>query len=343
MSATPVQPPPLAWSWSSVGRGVVLAVPASVAAVDDVRTAAALAIGLMPVAPLPLAPARKGRLRAGLFGVLAAASIVVGGLLAVWPPLAVAGILAIAVVAGRAVAQRPSAMLVLTLCLPLVGIGLSYPGLSTVGPVAALIVLGSAYAVAVSLCWPAGPSRQPAPAASALPPGDLVRYGWLAGLAGAVCAAVGFALDLEHVGWATAASLLVMRPAPLQQRQRSLDRLGDVVLGAIVAATLVLVDPPGGGYALAIGLAVVVATATGGSRRYVLPFFTTFFVFLLLLGDDPSDARSRFWERVGETALGVGVAALFGFVVPAVLDRRTASRVGSAPGGTEGRASGGSG
>ena len=321
MTATSIAPR-VAWSWSSVVRGIVLAVPASVAALHDVQTGAALAIGLMPVAPLPLAPTRRGRLRSGLFGVLAAASLVVGGLLATWPPLAVFGMLSIGVVAGRLAASRPAGMLVLSLCLPLIGVALSYPGLSTVGPLALLIVLGSAYAVVVALLWPARPSGPPPEPLPPLPRAYLVRYGWLVGLAGAVCAAIGFALDLEHVGWAPAAALLVMRPRRPVQGLRSVDRLADVVLGATLAIALVTIGLPDWGYALAVGLAAIVATATGGSRWYVLPFFTTFYVFLMLLADDPGDARSRFWERVGETALGVAVAAFFAYVVPALLDRR---------------------
>lgn len=75
-----------------------------------------------------------------------------------------------------------------------------------------------------------------------------------------------------------------------------------------------------------LGLAAVLATATGGSRWYVLPTFTTFYVFLMLVSPDPSEASSRFWERVGETAFGVGVAAALGLAVPALLDRRARAR-----------------
>ena len=42
----------------------------------------------------------------------------------------------------------------------------------------------------------------------------MLDYGVRLGLAGAVCAAIGFALDLEHVGWAVTAALIVMRPSP---------------------------------------------------------------------------------------------------------------------------------
>jgi uncharacterized membrane protein YccC len=79
-------------------------------------------------------------------------------------------------------------------------------------------------------------------------------------------------------------------------------------------------------------LVVIAATATAGSRWYVLPTFTTYLVFILLLARDPSDADSRFWERALETALGVGVAAIASFVLlPAVTRWRNRRAAASAP------------
>jgi hypothetical protein len=53
------------------------------------------------------------------------------------------------------------------------------------------------------------------------------------------------------------------------------------------------------------------------SRWYVTPAFTTFLVFLLLLYAVPATAGSRLTERIAETALGVGIAYVFGLAVPA--------------------------
>jgi len=94
----------------------------------------------------------------------------------------------------------------------------------------------------------------------------ILRYGYAAGAAGALCAAVGFALDLEHVGWAPAAALLVMRPLPEVQRMRSLDRVIDVVVGAAAAIALTALGAPDWAYALAVLVGVAAATATAGSR-----------------------------------------------------------------------------
>ena len=51
-----------------------------------------------------------------------------------------------------------------------------------------------------------------------------------------VAAAIGFILDLEHVGWACAAALLVMRPSADMQRLRSAGRILAVAIGALAGA-----------------------------------------------------------------------------------------------------------
>jgi uncharacterized membrane protein YccC len=323
----------ITWRWSYALRGLVTAAPAAVAALGDLELGAALTVGLLPVCPLPLPPTRAGRVGLGGYGVLAAASILLGGVLAQWPPLAVAGLVLAGGALGHAVARyrRPVMMLGLLLCMPLYAVGLSYSGLEAVRGVAADILLGSAWAVAVAVVWPQGLGEAEHEAPKPGPPAvDMVVYGWAAGVAGATCATIGFAADLEHVGWAPAAALLVMRPNPPVQRLRSADRLADVAVGALLAILLVLAGPPAWVYAIAILLVGVAATATSGSRWYVLPTFTTFLVFVLLLAQHPADAEIRFWERLIETGLGVGVAALTSFVlVPALAGRlaRTRDRV----------------
>jgi hypothetical protein len=309
------------WGWSGALRGLLLAIPAMVVAVDDPARAALLALGVVPTACVPLPPRRRDRIQPAVLGILCGLALFVGGVLALWAPLAVVGIFGIAVLSSRIAAGRRLGVVALTLLLPLTGIGLSFSDVSTAAGLAVLISLGSIYALLVSLLWPAGAGTgavaQPGPP----PRGLILRFGYLAGTAGAVCAAVGFALDLEHVGWATGAALLVMRPAREAQESRSVGRVLDVLLGAATAIVLVHLDPPGWVYGVALAVVVAGATATVGSRWYVLPTFTTFLVFLMLLVNSPDDAASRFWERTLETVLGVGVAAVVGLLVPALLAR----------------------
>ena len=201
----------------------------------------------------------------------------------------------------------------MTLSLPLAGVGLSYPDLGKAAGIAGLMVLGSVFACAVTMLWP---EREPPPRPPRPPIGPTLDYGIRLGLAGATAAAVGFILDLEHVGWACAAALLVMRPAPEMQRLRSIGRIIAVAVGALAAILLVKAAPPAGVYSAAVIVAFgPVAGGTHGSRWYVTPAFTTFLVFLLLLSSDPSTAQSRFNERLLETVLGVGIAYFYGLVM----------------------------
>ena len=71
----------------------------------------------------------------------------------------------------------------------------------------------------------------------------MVEYGVRLGLAGAVSAGLGFALDLDHKGWATAACLLVMRPTPEMTKLRGAGRAISVSVGALWSAYVVSVGP----------------------------------------------------------------------------------------------------
>ncbi|WP_172806349.1 FUSC family protein [Aeromicrobium choanae] len=294
-------------------------------ATRDVQLAAVLAIGVIPAACVPLPATRRARLRPAVLGALAAASLFVGSVLAESPPLAVVGIFVFAVVASRAAVGRPLGAVALSLCLPLVGVGLSLSSIAVGATLAAVVLGGSVYAFLVSQLWPSRPSSG-TPASLASPGAASLRsFGYRAGLAGAICAGTGFALGLEHVGWATGAALLVMRPAPAVQQARSVGRIVDVVLGAALSIGLVTSGAPAGVVAAALGIAVICATATAGSRWYVVPAFTTFIVFVLLLSHAPDQAQERFWERVLETGFGIAVAALVGYwTLPRV--RRPSSR-----------------
>ena len=319
--------PGLAWSWSSALLGAAYAVPAGLLAIDDARGGLAAAVGVLPAAIAGLPPRRRGRRLLVVLGVLTGVPMLVGGLLAGVPVVAVAAVFALGVGAAWLAMRSRAGWIAMTLALPMVGVGLSYSSVSEAAALAALMVAGSVFAYGVSLLWPERPppARPEGPAPGA---GVTLGYGARLGAAGASAAAIGFLLDVQHVGWACAAALLVMRPAPEMQRLRSAGRLVAVAAGALVAIALLRAEPATGWYAPIILTVVGAAAATRGSRWYVTPAFTTFLVFLLLLFSDPGDASWRFGERMGETALGVGLAYLFGLLLPAVARGRLAERDG---------------
>jgi uncharacterized membrane protein YccC len=84
---------------------------------------------------------------------------------------------------------------------------------------------------------------------------------------------------------------------------------------------LIEISPPAAVFAAVFGLALTLASATRGSRFYILPAFTTFFVIMLLGYSNPDNAPSRLFERINETALGVAIALFFGILLPALMTR----------------------
>jgi uncharacterized membrane protein YccC len=244
-----------------------------------------------------------------------------GGLLANVPVLAVLAIVAFGAAAALLAARARFGIVVMNLSLPMVGIGLSYSAIGKAIGMAALMIVGGAFACGVSMLLP---ERPPRPRDQRRPPAPTLDYGIRLGLAGATAAAIGFIFSLEHVGWACAAALLVMRPSAEMQRLRSVGRIVAVAVGALAAIVVVHLDPPAAVYSLAAILAVALAGATRGSRWYVTPTFTTFMVFLLLLFAHPHDSAYRFGERLLETALGVAIAYAYGLALPALRERARA-------------------
>lgn len=322
-AGAPGTQPRLAWEPRSAAFAAVCSLPGAVVALGDPTLGLALMVGVLPAAIIGLPPTRRARARTLLLGVLIGVPVAIGGVLTNVPVIAVASILALGPLAARLAASSQLGVVALSLSLPMAGIGLSYPEIPVALSVSALIVAGSAFACVVSMAWPqttsTGPARPPGPAPT-------VAYGMRVGAAGATAAAIGYALGLEHVGWASAAAMLVMRPSAEMQRLRSTGRILAVAVGAALAIVLIGIDPAAIIYAAAGVAALAIAAGTHGSRWYVTPAFTTFLVFLLLLDSNPEDAQWRFAERLGETALGVALAYLFGLALPRLLARRGARR-----------------
>ena len=123
-----------------------------------------------------------------------------------------------------------------------------------------------------------------------------------------------------------------MRPFPDMQELRSWGRVASVFLGALAAVALLRLHPADWVLAATTLAALAGVAATRGSRWYVTPFFTTFLVIKLLLVSNFSSAAAhwRFWERVGLTLLGVGVAYRFGLALPKVPARLFVEAAGTA-------------
>ncbi|MFF0815487.1 FUSC family protein [Rhodococcus sp. NPDC003318] len=309
----------VAWSWAPAAITAVAAVPAAVLTATDVQAGAAATLGVLPAAAVGIPSRRRHRVVLLVAGPLLGLSMMLGSLVSSTPVLALVTIFALAVGSVR-LARVPRwarlGTLTTALVLPMVGIGLSFDGIDTTLRLTGLFTAGSAVVWLLSLLLPSTPGadrpRQPAPPAG---------YGYLLGAVGVVTAAIGFALDLDHVGWACAAALLVMRPDPQLQWWRTTGRFVSVVAGAALATSLVYLDPPQQVYCLVFPVVIGLAAGIHGSRFYLLPLFTTFFVILLLGYSDLAVAQSRLLERVGETALGLGAAAVIGVAGPAVFAR----------------------
>src|SRR4051812_25418276 len=271
----------LAWSWASAALGAIYGVPGAAVAAAHVRPGLALAVGVLPAAIAGFPRTRRARFSVVILGVATGLSMFCGGILAQAPVLAVAAIGLLGILTARLAARSGAGRIAMPLTLPLVGIGFSYTDVEVAAGAAALMVAGSLYAFVMLMIWP-HTARAAAPPRGS-PAAPTLGYGVRLGAAGATAAAIGFALDLEHVGWTCAAALLVMRPAADMQRLRSVGRIVAVTAGAAAAVALVRIGPTGFTYGVAAIAAVSAAAPPHAPRWDGTPPLTTLPVFLLLL------------------------------------------------------------
>jgi hypothetical protein len=317
--------PPIAWHWTYFLLGAVYAIPAMTVLPFNATAGLALAVGVLPVAAFPLPATRRARRTVPVVGALSALGFVLGSLLTQVPPLAVVAMFGLAF-GGVMWARRGRAgALVLALVLPLTGIALSYEDFAQGASIALLVLGGSLYGWVIGSLWPERTPLIP-PRPQEATRREAVVYGILLGLAAACAAAIGYALSLEHVGWATGAALLVMRPTRQQLLLRSVGRATSVVLGALCAAVFAALPLPTSVTVIAVGAVLASLSATQGSRWYVAGAFTTFLALTLILQDASELPGARFAERTLETAIGVGLALLFGVVIPSAIRAIRSSR-----------------
>src|SRR5215471_19198556 len=148
----------IVWKWRDALFGLALAVPgAAVILSGHVKPGIALLVGVLAAAGVEMPPTRKRRIGIFVIGFVFAVSIVVGAFLAQWPVVAVVGIALIAFGAAQLAARKPLGVLVMSLALPLMGIGFSYD-LQGAASFTALDIVGSLYAWLVSLLFREYPS-----------------------------------------------------------------------------------------------------------------------------------------------------------------------------------------
>jgi hypothetical protein len=309
--------PTIAWRWSWALLGAVCSLPAALVTLGNPSFGLALAFGALPAAAVGVRGRRRERHVILVVGACIALRLVLGALLSGFWLAAVGGIFVLSLGAAILSAHARVGTLLMVLAVPMVGAGLSFNGdISIAGRLAVLLIAGSIHGWLVCLLWPE--EKVTARARAELPlRAVMAEYGVRLGLAGAVCAGLGFALTLEHKGWATAACLLVMRPTAEMTRLRGAGRAISVFAGALAACVLSIGDVAPVVIAVAVTLALAGLAGTRSSRWYVTAGFTTFIVILLLVYGRPEQEESRFLERVAETLLGVGIALIFGVLVPA--------------------------
>lgn len=311
------------WVWADAGRCALCALPAAlvIAAVDATK-GLAWATGILPAAIVGMAPQRRDRSKLVMIGGLFGVSIAIGSLLSQTALLAVLGIFLVAYGSAVLASRVAFGALALAMCAPVAAVGLSYTELSQALALGLIMFAGSVWSYLVFMLWaerPATPENRP----TLLPMPFAHAYGILLGLAAASSAAVGEAIHTDHVGWATAAAMFVMRPKREMQQLRSVGRVVSVFVGALAAVAFVRTGPPAVAVAGVAIAAIASMGATRTSRWYVSPLFSTFLVLTLLLYSDATAAQEqwRFNERVGETVLGVSFAYIYGLAVPQVLEK----------------------
>src|SRR5829696_6689236 len=118
------RPSGLVWEWSPAALGALYALPAAIVVLDDRSRGLALAVGVLPAAIIGLAPTRRGRFATVVLGACVGVPMFVGGLLSGVPVLAVASIAVLGVVSALLAARSRFGQIVMSLSLPMVGVGL---------------------------------------------------------------------------------------------------------------------------------------------------------------------------------------------------------------------------
>jgi Fusaric acid resistance protein-like len=322
----------ITWDWADAGRGGLCALPGAVIVLAvDVGLGVIFALGTVVVAMLGVPPGRSQRARLGLVGLGFAVAYGLGSTVALWEVAAVVALTLLAYAAVLLSERKPAAKLLPAMLVPAFALGMNHPAPD--GFVfAGVLLAGGAWATLVTYLWPqtrppgiASRESQPEPApASARRAGGV--YAVLFAAAAGIGLALGFLLDLTHVAWAAAAALFIMRPDPGLLASRAVGRTVATLAGVVAARLIYRRGPSEIAIAVVTIAAVSAMVATRTSRWYVSAAGSGLIVLLVSGVGSKKEFDVSFVERLGETAIGAGLALTFGVAVPFALRRLAPSR-----------------
>ena len=200
----------LIWSWRNVRfTAVIAAIPVIIIDTGHIEAELSLLLGALPASIMGLPPTRKRRRKIIVIGILIGVFLMLSSFMAQWAIVAIPGMFLLAFGAALLLSRRTIGIVALTICLPIAGVGLSYPGLVNSVPLSLLYIIGSVVAYGWSLCFKEHKPEQPAerPLMSSK---QSRNYGLRLGLMAATATTMGFALGFEHIGWLVGAALFVM-------------------------------------------------------------------------------------------------------------------------------------
>jgi hypothetical protein len=120
-----------------------------------------------------------------------------GSFIAQWAIVAIPGMSLLAFGAALLLSRRTIGTVALTICLPIAGVGLNYPGLVNSVPLALLYIIGSVVTYGWSLCFKEYKPEQPAERPS-MSSKQSRNYGLRLGLMAAAATTTGFEHRLAY-------------------------------------------------------------------------------------------------------------------------------------------------
>jgi hypothetical protein len=300
---------PIVLDPAEAARGAACALPGAVVLLTaNVSAGMVCALGALPAAMVGVPPRRRGAVALLPVGIAFALAYIIGSVVGQVPALAVAALGAAASTAIRAAAVKPAARVLPALVVPAFALGMN-EALPDSLALAAAFAGGTAWAALVAAAWPKRPPPRPA-APSPQAPTNTNTYAYRFAAAGAIGLALGYILDLDHVAWAAAAALFIMRPDPRMARSRALGRAAATTVGVVAAGLILHRGPAEAALAAVVVAALAAMVGTRASRWYVTSAGSGL-VVLLASGALSTDAfHTAFGERLLETLIGATLAVL---------------------------------